>query len=124
MSRVVEGEYSRIPLHLMIEAGRAAGVPFKSWDANEPTLNVTSLEVTRPMVNLEALDKLWGMEAIQPGSVKNLGKQLSSEVYRALRYNYIHHSASNKGIANPPNTSRYESTVSRERRNIMGNMEG
>ncbi|WP_436892672.1 phospholipase effector Tle1 domain-containing protein [Siccibacter turicensis] len=124
MSRVVEGEYSRIPLHLMIEAGRAAGVPFKSWDANEPTLNVTSLAVTRPMVNLEALDKLWAMEAIQPGSVKNLGKQLSSEVYRALRYNYIHHSASNKGIANPPNTSRYESTVSRERRNIMGNMEG
>ncbi|MBI0575693.1 DUF2235 domain-containing protein, partial [Pectobacterium parmentieri] len=32
MSRVVEGEYSRIPLHMMVEAGRAAGVPFKVWD--------------------------------------------------------------------------------------------
>lgn len=123
MSRVVEGEYSRIPLHIMVEAGRAAGVPFKVWNASETTVNVTSLAPVRPMVNLEALDKLWAKEANVPGVVKNLGQKLPTEVYKALRRNYIHRSASNQGIANPPNKNKYENTVSKEKRYIIGNQE-
>ncbi|MEV3818814.1 DUF2235 domain-containing protein, partial [Aeromonas salmonicida] len=35
MNRVVEGEYSRIPLHLIVESARAVGVPFKEWIGKE-----------------------------------------------------------------------------------------
>lgn len=124
MSRVVEGEYSRIPLHIMVEGARAAGVPFKAWDPTLPAHRLDSGAMNQPAVNLLKLDELWSQAAMQKGVIKNLGSQLAPEVYRALRRNYIHHSASSQGIANPPNTSKYEHSVSKERRHIMGNQEG
>lgn len=123
MSRRVEGEYSRIPLHIMVKGARAAGVPLKEWQAKDKTLQFEALSVKRPAVNLMKLDELWSRAATEQGVVKNLGNQLSPEVYRALRRDYIHHSARHQGVANPPNTSKFEKTVSKERRHIIGNQE-
>lgn len=123
MSRVVEGEYSRIPLHMMVEAGRAVGVPFKEWQPESKMLQVESLSARQPAANLPALDQRWAMAATEQGVVKNLGNQLSPEVYRALRRDYVHHSARNQGIANPANTNKRETSVSKERRHFIGNQE-
>ncbi|WP_233959942.1 T6SS phospholipase effector Tle1-like catalytic domain-containing protein [Pectobacterium versatile] len=123
MSRVVEGEYSRIPLHMMVEAGRAAGVPFKVWDSNDPLMTVESLAAKLPAVNLKALNQLWALAATELAVVKNLSQQLSPEVYRALRRDYVHRSASNQGISSPAGTHKQETTVSKERRHIIGNLE-
>ncbi|WP_233958920.1 T6SS phospholipase effector Tle1-like catalytic domain-containing protein [Pectobacterium versatile] len=123
MSRVVEGEYSRIPLHMMVEAGRAAGVPFKVWDSNDPLMTVESLAAKLPAVNLKTLNQLWALAATELAVVKNLSQQLSPEVYRALRRDYVHRSASNQGISSPAGTHKQETTVSKERRHIIGNLE-
>lgn len=123
MSRVVEGEYSRIPLHMIVEAGRAVGVPFKEWQPESKMLQVESLSARQPAANLPALDQRWAMAATEQGVVKNLGSQLSPDVYRALRRDYVHHSARNQGIANPANTNQRETSVSKERRHIIGNQE-
>ncbi|MFJ5359320.1 T6SS phospholipase effector Tle1-like catalytic domain-containing protein, partial [Pectobacterium sp. CHL-2024] len=123
MNRVVEGEYSRIPLHMMAEAGRSAGVPFKGWRSEDKMLQLEPLSVKRPSVNLTKLDELWSLAAIEQGVVKNLSQQLSVEVYRALRRDYVHRSASNQGISSPAGTHQQETTVSKERRHIIGNQE-
>ncbi|MEH0876465.1 DUF2235 domain-containing protein [Pectobacterium cacticida] len=123
MNRVVEGEYSRIPLHMMAEAGRAAGVPFKAWRSEDRMLQLEPLSVKRPSVNLAKLDELWALAATEKGVIKDLGQQLSTVVYRALRRDYVHRSASNQGIANPAGTHQQETTVSKERRPIIGNQE-
>ncbi|ATY92779.1 hypothetical protein ECA4356 [Pectobacterium atrosepticum SCRI1043] len=123
MSRVVEGEYSRIPLHMMVEAGRAAGVPFKVWDKTISAHRLESGAVKLPAINLTKLDEMWAFAANEPGVVKNLSQQLSAEVYRALRRDYVHRSASNQGIASPANISKQETTVSKERRHVIGNQE-
>ncbi len=123
MRRVVEGEYSRIPLHMMVEAGRAAGVPLKAWAAKEKTMQLAPLSIKKPAVSLEKLDQCWATAATETGVAKNLAYQLSDEVYRALRRDYLHHSASSQGIANPANTSNYEQSVSKERRELIGDKE-
>ncbi len=123
MSRVVEGEYSRIPLHMMMEARRAVGVPFKEWQPESKMLQVESLSTRQPAVNLSALGQRWAMAATEQGVVKDLGSQLAPDVYRALRRDYVHHSARNQGIANPANTNKWETSVSKERRHIIGNQE-
>ncbi|MFM5853805.1 DUF2235 domain-containing protein [Aeromonas rivipollensis] len=123
MSRVVEGEYSRIPLHMMVEAGRAVGVPFKPWMPDDRALQLEPLSIKRPEADLKALDKLWALSAIEQKVAKNLTHQLSPDIYRALRRDYLHHSASNQGIANPANTNKYESSISKERRKLIGNKE-
>ncbi|QZN96912.1 T6SS phospholipase effector Tle1-like catalytic domain-containing protein [Symbiopectobacterium purcellii] len=123
MSRVVEGEYSRIPLHMMVEAGRAVGVPFRIWDSTVTDHRLDSGAAKEPMANLTALDQHWAMAATEQGVVKNLGSHLAPEVYRALRRDYVHHSARNQGITNPANTNRREASVSKERRHIIGNQE-
>lgn len=121
MSRVVEGEYSRIPLHMMVEAGRAVGVPFKVWMPDDRALQLEPLSIKRPEADLKALDKLWALSAIEQKVAKNLAHKLSPDVYRALRRDYLHHSASNKGIANPANTNKYETSISKEKRELIGN---
>ncbi|HGY0991323.1 TPA: DUF2235 domain-containing protein [Aeromonas salmonicida subsp. pectinolytica] len=121
MSRVVEGEYSRISLHMMVEAGRAVGVPFKAWMPEDRALQLEPLSIKRPELDLKALDKLWALSAIEQTVAKNLTHQLSPDVYRALRRDYLHHSASNQGIANPANTNKYEPSISKERRELIGN---
>lgn len=63
MNRVVEGEYSRIPLHMMVEAGLAAGVPFKEWRPEDRALRLESLSIKRSMLNLTELDRLWAQAA-------------------------------------------------------------
>ncbi|MBP0603104.1 DUF2235 domain-containing protein [Aeromonas sanarellii] len=123
MNRVVEGEYSRIPLHMMIEAGRAVGVPFKEWDPTANDLRLDSLAITLPTVRLSKLDQLWSQSATVQGVSKNLAYQLLPDLYKALRRDYLHHSASNQGIANPANTNKYETTISKERRKLIGNKE-
>ncbi|KFX00519.1 hypothetical protein KP22_20050 [Pectobacterium betavasculorum] len=123
MSRMVEGEYSRIPLHMMLEAGRAAGVPFRVWRSKDKQLQLEPLSAKLPAVNLVKLDEMWAFAATEQGVVKNLSQQLSAEVYQSLRRDYVHRSASNQGIASPANTSKFETTVSKERRRVIGNEE-
>lgn len=123
MRRVVEGEYSRIPLHTMVEAGRAAGVPFKEWDPTVINLRLESGSAKAPVVNLTQLDKHWALAAVTQGVVKNLGLQIPADAYRALRRDYLHHSANNQSIANPANTNKSEPSVSKERRRLIGNQE-
>lgn len=123
MNRVVEGEYSRIPLHLMVEAGRAVGVPLKEWVSKDRALQLEPLSAKKPLVNVEKLDKGWADAAQEQGVAKSLAHQLPPEFYRALRRDYLHHSASNQGIANPANINKYEKTVSKERRRLIGNQE-
>jgi hypothetical protein len=123
MNRVVEGEYSRIPLHMMVEAGRAVGVPFKEWKPEDRALQLEPLSIKRPEVDLKALDKLWAPSAIEPQVAKSMAHQLASDVYSALRRDYLHHSASNQGIANPANINKDESSISKERRALIGNKE-
>ncbi|MGL5008122.1 MAG: T6SS phospholipase effector Tle1-like catalytic domain-containing protein [Plesiomonas sp.] len=123
MNRIVEGEYSRIPLHIMVEAGRASGVPLKEWTSKNRTLQLGSLSEKITIVNLEKLDQHWAQSAIEQGVVKNLVYQLPHETYRALRRDYLHHSASNQGIANPANLNKNGNTVSKERRDLIGNQE-
>lgn len=123
MNRVVEGEYSRIPLHMMVEAGRAVGVPFKAWRQEDRALQLEPLSIKRPEVDLKALDKLWAQSAIEQQVAKSLTHKLPPAVYSALRRDYLHHSASNQGMANPANTNKFEPTVSKERRELIGNKE-
>ncbi|ASN85834.1 T6SS phospholipase effector Tle1-like catalytic domain-containing protein [Pectobacterium versatile] len=123
MSRVVEGEYSRIPLHMMVEAGRAVGVPFKDWDPTVSTLSLESGAIKLPAVNLTKLDENWALAATEQGVIKNLSQQLPAAVYRALRRDYVHRSASNQGISSPAGIHKQETTVSKERRHIIGNLE-
>ncbi|MNT45433.1 hypothetical protein D3C72_1820180 [compost metagenome] len=121
MNRVVEGEYSRIPLHMMVEAGLAAGVPFKEWRPEDRALRLESLSIKRSMLNLTELDRLWAQAATKQKKVENLASQLPADDYRMLRRDYLHHSASNQGIANPANTDKSEPTVSKEKRELIGN---
>ncbi|MFM5085991.1 DUF2235 domain-containing protein [Aeromonas media] len=121
MNRVVEGEYSRIPLHMMVEAGRAVGVPFKEWDPTANDLRLDSSAIKLPTEDLEKLDQILSHAAINQGVSKNLAYQLSPDSYKALRRDYLHHSASSQGIANPANINKYESTISKERRELIGN---
>ncbi|MEI7182307.1 DUF2235 domain-containing protein [Pectobacterium carotovorum] len=123
MSRVVEGEYSRIPLHMMVEAGRAVGVPFKAWRSEDKMLQLEPLSAKLPAVNLTKLDENWALAATEQGVIKNLSQQLPAGVYRALRRDYVHRSASNQGISSPAGTHKQEITVSKERRHIIGNQE-
>ncbi|MFC5704889.1 hypothetical protein [Aeromonas eucrenophila] len=121
MNRVVEGEYSRIPLHMMVEAGRAVGVPFNEWKPDDRALQLESLSPKRPAVDLKALDQLWAQSAIKQAVADDLAHNLSSNIYRALRRDYLHHSASNQGIANPADINKSESSISKERRTLIGN---
>ncbi|MNH08552.1 hypothetical protein D3C79_679710 [compost metagenome] len=123
MNRVVEGEYSRIPLHMMVEAGRVVGVPFKEWDPTATDLRLDSLAMKLPTERLSELDQRWSQAAIVQGKSKILTCQLSPDSYKALRRDYLHHSASSQGIANPANTNKYEPTVSKESRKLIGNKE-
>ncbi|WP_437215294.1 T6SS phospholipase effector Tle1-like catalytic domain-containing protein [Pectobacterium sp. LFLA-215] len=123
MNRVVEGEYSRIPLHMMVEAGRAVGVPFKVWRSEDKMLQLEPLSAKLPAVNLTKLDEHWALAATEQGVIKNLSQQLPVAVYRALRRDYVHRSASNQGISSPAGTHKQETTVSKERRTIIGNLE-
>lgn len=54
MNRVVEGEYSRIPLHLMVESARAVGGPFKEWIGKERAFQLEPLSAKKPVFDLEA----------------------------------------------------------------------
>lgn len=100
--RIVEGEYSRIPLHILVEAARDVGVPFREWDTSDDALKLNSVANPRPNFNLQQLDVLWSASAKQAGQIIDLTRQLSNNEYRALRRDYLHHSA-DAGIVNAPN---------------------
>ncbi|WP_208604778.1 T6SS phospholipase effector Tle1-like catalytic domain-containing protein [Vibrio injensis] len=102
LHRIVEGEYSRIPLHILVEAARDVGVPFREWDTSDDALKLNSVANPRPNFNLQQLDVLWSASAKQAGQIIDLTRQLSNNEYRALRRDYLHHSA-DAGIVNAPN---------------------
>ncbi|MBQ4673329.1 T6SS phospholipase effector Tle1-like catalytic domain-containing protein [Aeromonas dhakensis] len=101
MHRVVEGEYSRIPLHMMVEAARDAGVPFDIWDPTDNSLRMDSA-LSYPTLNLAVLDARWVDAAKRRGEVVDLTRTLSSQEYQALRLGYLHYSA-DTGLVNTPN---------------------
>ncbi|HHQ4488446.1 TPA: T6SS phospholipase effector Tle1-like catalytic domain-containing protein [Aeromonas hydrophila] len=101
LHRVVEGEYSRIPLHMMVEAARDAGVPFDIWDPTDNSLRMDSA-LSYPTLNLAALDTRWVDAAKRRGEVIDLTRTLSPQEYQALRLGYLHYSA-DTGMVNKPN---------------------
>lgn len=118
INRVVEGEYSRIPLHIMVEAARAAGVPFQEWKADNRDLMLESGAPMRPRVDLSKLDEHWVNAGNEAGVVKDLSQQLPDEVYRYLRFEYLHHSADD-GLVNGANRINGQ-----EARRMISNLEG
>lgn len=118
LNRVVEGEYSRIPLHIMVDAARAAGVPFQGWKADNRDLMLESGAPMRPRVDLSKLDEHWVNAGSEAGVAKDLSQQLPDEVYRYLRFEYLHHSADD-GLVN--GASRIDG---KEARRIISNLEG
>ncbi|MDF2415712.1 DUF2235 domain-containing protein [Aeromonas sp. 1HA1] len=117
LHRVVEGEYSRIPLHMMVEAARDAGVPFDKWDPTDKGLRMDSA-LSCPTVNLAKLDELWVDVAKRRGEVINLARRLPDEVYQKLRQDYVHYSA-DTGLVNKPNR-----VSDKEIRKLTGNKKG
>lgn len=118
INRVVEGEYSRIPLHVMVEAARAAGVPFREWDKTDKALMLESGAPMRPRVDLSKLDEHWVNAGSEAGVAKDLSQQLPDDVYRYLRFEYLHHSADD-GIVNGANRIKGQ-----EARRMISNLEG
>lgn len=96
-------------------------MPFKKWDPTESDLRLDSSAIKLPTEDLGNLDQILSHAAINPGVSKNLADQLPSDSYKALRRDYLHHSASSQGIANPANINKYESTISKERRELVDN---
>lgn len=118
LNRVVEGEYSRIPLHMMVVAAQDVGVPFREWDQADRALMLDSGASKPPLVNLTKIDSLWLDAAKERGVVKNLAQTLKDEFYRQLRFEYLHHSA-DTGLVNRPHHHR-----GKEARHIYTNQEG
>ncbi|MGB6187499.1 MAG: DUF2235 domain-containing protein [Aeromonas molluscorum] len=118
INRVVEGEYSRIPLHMMVEAARDVGVPFQLWDEARADLSLEPLSIRIPNSNLAKLDEQWINVAKARGIVKNLANELTSDAYRYLRFEYLHHSA-DSGLVNMANN-----IDGKGRRKIYNNQEG
>ncbi|MFQ2290970.1 T6SS phospholipase effector Tle1-like catalytic domain-containing protein [Aeromonas enteropelogenes] len=118
LNRVVEGEYSRIPLHMMVEAAQDVGVPFREWDHADRALMLDSGASKPPLVNLTKIDSLWFDAAKERGVVKNLAETLKDDFYRQLRFEYLHHSA-DTGLVNTPHHHRGQ-----EARHIYTNLEG
>ncbi len=129
INRVVEGEYSRLPLHMMVEAGLAAGVPFMGWDPTDKSLKLDSRRTKAPLVDLVKLDQHWAQLATLEGA-KGIAKLplnvtsrivgLPSQVHALLRQEYLHHSAA-VGLVSHPSTVASEPTVSKARRKLIGN---
>ena len=129
LHRVVEGEYSRIPLHMMVEAGLAAGVPFKTWKPDERSLRLDSRRIKEPLVDLTKLDQHWAKLATQAGA-KGIARLpldvtrqvvgIPAQVHALLRQDYLHHSAA-VGLVSHPSTVAIEPTVSKARRKLYGN---
>ncbi|HEH9404316.1 TPA: DUF2235 domain-containing protein [Aeromonas bestiarum] len=118
LNRVVEGEYSRIPLHMMVTAAQDVGVPFITWKPDERALMLESGAPKLPRTDLAKLDMLWVNAAKDRGVSKDLTKQLDAETYRQLRFEYLHHSA-DTGLVNTPHHHR-----GKEARHIYTNQEG
>ena len=118
INRVVEGEYSRIPLHMMIEAALDVGVPFTKWKSAERRLTLENGAVNVPRINLTKLDALWHDIAKKRGVVEDLSRTLSKEYYRQLRFEFLHHSA-DTGVVNTPNHIQ-----GKDGRKIYNNQEG
>ncbi|WP_323066068.1 DUF2235 domain-containing protein [Aeromonas jandaei] len=118
LHRVVEGEYSRIPLHMMVEAARDAGVPFKTWVSQGDNAYRLDSALSYPTVNLAKLDELWVDVAKRRGEVINLARSLPDELYQKLRLSYLHYSA-DTGLVNKPNR-----VGDKEIRKLTGNEKG
>lgn len=113
--RVVEGEYSRIPLRMMIEAARAVGVPFNPWNEESSLLLLNSPSEGENSPILSRLATRWQFAAVQGGVVRDLRNEILDEAYRQLRFTYLHHSA-DASFVNGPN-HRWEL----EKRHHLGN---
>jgi hypothetical protein len=118
LNRVVEGEYSRIPLHIMVEAARAAGVPFREWDRTDKSLMLESGAPQRSRVDLAKLDGHWANAGVEAGVAKDLSQQIPNEDYRYLRFEYLHHSADD-GFVNGANHIKGQ-----EARRLISNPDG
>ena len=118
LHRVVEGEYSRIPLHMMVEAARDAGVPFNKWVSQGDNAYRLDSALLYPTVHLAKLDELWVDVAKRRGEVINLARSLPDEVYQKLRLSYLHYSA-DTGLVNTPNR-----VGDKEIRKLTGNEKG
>lgn len=72
----------------------------------------------KPRIDLSKLDGHWVSAGTEAGVVKDLSQQLPDDVYRYLRFEYLHHSADD-GIVNGENRIK-----GREARRLISNLEG
>jgi hypothetical protein len=72
----------------------------------------------RPRVDLSKLDEHWVNAGNEAGVAKDLSQQLPDDVYRYLRFEYLHHSADD-GIVNGANRIKGQ-----EARRMINNLEG
>lgn len=72
----------------------------------------------KPRVDLSKLDGHWVNAGNEAGVAKDLSQQLPEEIYRYLRFEYLHHSADD-GLVNGANRINGQ-----EARRIISNLEG
>ncbi|EAQ66645.1 hypothetical protein MED121_11995 [Marinomonas sp. MED121] len=96
LKRMVEGELSRIPLHMMFEAGYQAGAPFKEWKESNPDLKLNLKDRSLP-IELKGIDSQLLKSACSSG-VLDLRNQIDNKKYKLIRRYYCHHSSKNNGF--------------------------
>jgi len=96
LKRMVEGELSRIPLHMMFEAGCHVGVPFKEWKESNPDLKINLKDRSLP-IELKDVDSQLLKSACKSG-VLDLRNQIDNKKYKLIRRYYCHHSSKNNGF--------------------------
>jgi hypothetical protein len=101
INRIIEGEYSRVPLHLLVAVAKNKNVPFKEIDPEDERFTLSTLRSQIP-IKLHTLSEQWQQHIFTTGKAVHLHLSLDEATYRLLRYYYLHHSA-DESLVNKPN---------------------
>lgn len=101
INRVIEGEYSRIPLHFLITIGKNKQVPFKEVDAFDRRFTFKTAQPQIP-IDLNTLVALWEQHLFNRQQAVHLHLCLDELTYQQLRFHYLHYSA-DESLVNKPN---------------------
>ncbi len=94
INRVVEGDYSRIPLKVMYEAAYNSNVPLSDWNSNHTQYTLEYIDK-----NVQNLVGEWISMANKEGVSINLGSTFDKNLYKSLRRSSLHISYDNS-VAN------------------------
>lgn len=85
INRVVEGDYSRIPLKVMYEAALSDNVPLHDWNPNHSKYTLKLLDS-----GVQNLVGSWVASAKESGVSLNLSKRFNRNTYKYLRRSFLH----------------------------------